>query len=84
MSRLIRIRVQKAINKSKEINSMMTQALSMGNYYVIEHDLRTHRARNAYGNLLPADGMTTDEFKERILPEDRELFENALQSTMGV
>ena len=30
LSRLIRIRVQKAIYKSREINNMMTQALSMG------------------------------------------------------
>jgi len=83
LSRLIRIRVQKAIDKSKDINSMMTQALNMGNYYVIEHDLKTHRAHNAYGNLLPAEGMTAEEFKERIHPEDYELFEKALQSTMG-
>ena len=83
LSRLIRIRVQKAIDKSKDINSMMTQALNMGNYYVIEHDLKTHRAHNAYGNLLPAEGMTAEEFKERIHPENRELFEKALQSTMG-
>ena len=83
LSRLIRIRVQKAIDKSKDINSMMTQALNMGNYYVIEHDLKTHRAHNAYGNLLPAEGMTAEKFKERIHPEDYELFEKALQSTMG-
>ena len=82
LSRLIRIRVQKAIDKSKDINNMMTQALSMGNYYVIEHDLRTHRAHNAYGNLLPTDGMTAEEFKERIHPEGREAFNAALQSIM--
>ena len=83
LSRLIRIRVQKAIDKSKDINNMMTQALSMGNYYVIEHDLRNHLAHNVYGNLLPAEGMTADEFKERIHPEDRNDFDKALQNTMG-
>ena len=82
LSRLIRIRVQKAIDKSKDVNYMMTQALSMGNYYVVEHDLNAHRAHNAYGNLLPAEGMTTKEFIERIHPEGREAFDKALQSIM--
>ena len=82
LSRLIRIRVQKAIDKSKDINNMMTQALSMGNYYVIEHDLKNHRAQNAYGNLLPDEGMTAEEFKERIHPENRDDFEEALRNTM--
>ena len=83
LSRLIRIRVQKAIDKSKDINNMMTQALSMGNYYVIEHDLKTHMAHNVYGNLLTAEGMTAKEFIERIHPENREEFDKTLQSVMA-
>lgn len=79
LSRLIRIRVQKAIYKSREINNMMTQALSMGNYYVIEHDLTTHRAYNVYGNLLPPEGLTSDEFIERIAPEQRQEFWGTMQ-----
>ena len=82
LSRLIRIRVQKAIDKSKDINNMMTQALSMGNYYVIEHDLKTHMSHNVYGNLLPAEGITAKEFVERIHPENREVFDKTLQSVM--
>lgn len=81
LSRLIRIRVRKAVHKSKDINNMMTQALSMGNYYVIEHDLRTHMAHNVYGNLLPAEGMTAEEFIGRIHPERKDDFEEALQKT---
>ena len=72
LSRLIHIRVQMAIDKSKEINNLMTQALSMGNYYVIEHDLQTNWLNNAYGNLLPQDGMAKNEFFDRILPEQRD------------
>jgi len=79
LSRLIRIRVQKAIHKSKDINNMMTQALSMGNYYVIEHDLKTHWAHNIYGNLLPDEGVTDEEFINRIIPEQRDDFKNTMQ-----
>ena len=79
LSRLIRIRVQKAIDKSKDINNMMTQALSMGNYYVIEHDLKNHHAHNVYGNLLPPEGLTIEEFIERILPEQRNDFRDTMR-----
>ena len=79
LSRLIRIRVQKAIDKSKDINNMMKQALSMGNYYVIEHDLKNHHAHNVYGNLLPPEGLTIEEFIERILPEQRNEFRDTMR-----
>ena len=82
LSRLIRIRVQKAINKSKDINNMMTQALSMGNYYVIEHDLKIHHTHNVYGNLLPPEGLSVEEFIERIFPDQREDFINTMQEIM--
>ena len=79
LSRLIRIRVQKAIDKSKDINNMMTQALSMGSYYVIEHDLKNHHTHNIYGNLLPPEGLTIEEFIERILPEQRNDFRDSMR-----
>ena len=82
LSRLIRIRVQKAINKSKDINNMMTQALNMGNYYVFEHDLHTDRMQNVYGNLLPEEGMLPEEFFGRILPEMRPEIEDIRQQLL--
>ena len=82
LSRLIRIRVQKAIDKSKDVNNMMTQALNMGNYYVIEHNLKTHRAHNVYGNLLPPEGLTTEEFIDRIPPEQQDDLRNLIHKVM--
>ena len=82
LSRLIRIRVQKTINKSKDINNMMTQALNMGNYYVFEHDLHTDRMQNVYGNLLPEEGMLPEEFFGRILPEMRPEIEDIRQQIL--
>ena len=83
LSRLIRIRVQKAINKSKDINNMMTQALNMGNYYVFEHDLHTDRMQNVYGNLLPEEGLLSEEFFGRILPEMRPEIEDIQRQLLG-
>ncbi len=74
MGRLIRSRVQTAIHKSLDLNQMMTQALSMGNYYVIEYDIKTKQLKNIYGNLLPKQGMNIQEYKSHILVNERKEF----------
>ena len=69
LSRLIRLRVQAAVNKSVDLNYMMTQAVDLGNYFVFVHDLSTDMMSNVYGILLPPSGMTYDEFESRIHPD---------------
>ncbi len=72
MSRLIKVRIRMAIRKSNEINSMMTQAVNMGNLIVVEYDIRTHKGRNLYGNLLPQKDMVIEKDLDLIHPEDWE------------
>ena len=74
LSRLIRIRVRAAARKSIDLNSMMTQALSMGDYYVLEHNLSTDIITNVYGSLLPEGHMHMSEFVGRILIEQQAQF----------
>lgn len=57
LSRLITLKVRTAVRKSEEANSIITQALGMGNYYVLEYDIAGNRLRNIYGDLLPTEGM---------------------------
>lgn len=78
MSRLIRSRVQSAIHKSLDLNQMMTQALSMGNYYVIEYDIKTKHLWNVYGNLLPEQGMDIYEYESHILSNERQDFDHEI------
>ena len=78
LSRLIRTRVRNATRKSADLNNMMTQALSMGEYYVMEHDLESNSLVNVYGSLLPHP-MTREEFFERIYPEDLERISKGLK-----
>ena len=79
LSRLMISRVKAAVRKSVDLNNMMTQALSMGDYYVIEHDLWTDHIINIYGNLLPPSGMSSEEFVSRIHPTEKDEFEEILE-----
>ena len=70
LSRLITLRVQKAIRKSVDINNMMKTALSMGAYSVAEFDVENFQLHNLHGNLLPIDPMLPPDFTKRMTPEE--------------
>ena len=72
LSRLITLRVKAAVRQSADINNMMTTALKMGEYYIVEHDLQTGLFRNVYGNLLPPDCKTEKDFASHFAPEDQQ------------
>ena len=78
-SHMMRVRVKKAVEQSLDINQMMTQALSSGNFYVIENDLETNRIRNTYGDMLPKDGLSIDEFLARLPQEERNNYKDAME-----
>ena len=71
LSHLLRKQIKKTSEKTKDLGNMMTQALSMGNFYVFEHNLITGQMSNVYGNLLPENGMDYEDFTEKIAAKDR-------------
>ncbi|MBR1409801.1 MAG: transporter substrate-binding domain-containing protein [Prevotella sp.] len=78
-SHLMRIRVRKAVEKSLDMNQMMTEALKSGNYYVLEHDFKTDHIRNVYGELLPKEGASSEGFKERLPSDERSMYDDVVQ-----
>ena len=72
LSQLSRRRIKKAVKKSKDLRNMMTQALSMGDFYVFEHHIETGRMNNVYGNLLPEEGIDVEDFFSKISNNDLE------------
>ena len=78
LSLIITIRVRNAVRQSSDLNSMMVQALSMGEYYVAEYDLRTGWIKDHHGSLMPISGITIDELISRIAPEQRDEFREKL------
>lgn len=72
LSHLLRRRIKKTVEKTQDIGNIMTQALSMGNFYIFEHDLESEQMNNVYGNLLPENGMDVEDFFAMIDPSDLE------------
>ena len=78
-SHMMRVRVKKAVEQSIDINQMMTQALRSGNFYVIENDLVAKRIRNTYGDMLPKDGLSIEQFMDRLPYEERDNYKEAME-----
>jgi PAS domain-containing protein len=71
---LARRHVKIMTRNSKELNDMMSKALHMGNYDVMVYDIAKRHITNLYGNILPEEGMTPEEYILRIHPNQREEF----------
>ena len=69
LGQLIRNRVKTAIGKSTDLNQMMTRALNMGNFAIVEYDITGNHLRNLYGHVLPDEGMLPQDFIRRMKPE---------------
>ena len=78
-SRIITIRVRKATRQSSDLNSMMLQALNMGEYHVTEYDIHTKIVKNRHGGVLPHNGIHIDELISRIDPDQREDFRQQVE-----
>ena len=70
LSRLTRARVKAAIHRTNDLNHMMTQALAMGEFSVVEWDIENKILRNKYGDMLPPEGITPQEYLRRLEPDD--------------
>ena len=71
---LARRHVISATRTHTELNDMMGQALHMGNFIVMEYDIKRDRMTNSYGDVLPANGLTLQEFTDRIHADQRQEF----------
>lgn len=65
---------RKATRNSTELNKMMYKALHMGNFKVMEYDIRHDRMTNNYGHILPNEGLSLEEFTKRIHPDQQQEF----------
>ena len=83
LSHLITIRVNKAVRHGADLNTMMTQALNMGDYHIVICDLRTRIVKNVHGGLLPPNGILFDEFVDRMDPELREEYRIRINAMMN-
>lgn len=71
---IVRRHIKRVNRNSTELNEMMSKALHMGNFDVMVYDIAKDRATNQYGNVLPKEGLTLEEYIKRIHPDEREEF----------
>ena len=83
LSRLVKSRVQAAINRSSDLNKMMLQALKMGNYYVTAYDFDTRRCYNIYGDIIRAKGVDVDTLFKEVHPDDCAQLRTNIQSLVN-
>lgn len=72
--RLAKAHVKSATRQSTELNDMMYKALHMGNFNVMEYDIKNDRMTNRYGNILPKAGMSLAEYTRRMHPDQQDEF----------
>ena len=72
--RLAKAHVKSATRQSTELNDMMYKALQMGNFEVMEYDIKNDRMTNGYGHILPKAGITLAEYTRRIHPDQQAEF----------
>jgi nitrogen-specific signal transduction histidine kinase/ABC-type amino acid transport substrate-binding protein len=82
LSRLARAHVKSATRASTELNEMMIKALHMGNFNVMQYDIARDRFTNNYGTILPAEGITLEEYTNRIHPDQRDEFARKMHALM--
>jgi len=71
--RLISLRVRSAVRYNQDMEALMKQALNMGNYSVMAIDVKRNYVSNLYGSVLPYHGITLEQMKALIKPEDQQV-----------
>ena len=72
--RLAKAHVKSATRRSTELNDMMYKALHMGNFNVMEYDIKNDRMTNHYGHILPKEGISLAEYTRRMHPDQQAEF----------
>ncbi len=83
-SRIARRHVQSATRNSSDLNNMMLKALHMGNFYIMQYDIKNDRWTNSYGTpILPEKGITLQQFIDHIQPSEAKEFTEKLNKLLS-
>lgn len=69
-NRLILRRVRHAARLSSNTNAVMQQALKNSENNVIIYDIYSRFTKKLYGHMIPDEGLSADEWKKHVHPED--------------
>ena len=80
---LARIRVKAVERHNQELQHMMEQALSMGEYYTVRYDIKAGQWANTHGSLLSSAGMTMEAMLNQLHPEDCKLIRTKVRRLLN-
>lgn len=69
-NRIILKRVRHASYLSSHTNAVMQQALKISGNNVVMYDIPNKQIKKLYGHMLPDEGITSDEWRQHVHPED--------------
>lgn len=81
--RVSKAHVLRATRESTDLNQMIMKALEMGNFHIMEYDIKTDRMTNKYGHVLPDEGLTLQEFTSRIHPSQQQEFGEKMERLLS-
>ena len=71
-NRIVVRRVKKYLADTHFTGNMMEEAVKISDNNVVRFVIREKYIHRLYGHLFPENGLTTEEWKERLHPEDRD------------
>lgn len=80
---LARIKIDAVERHNRELQHMMEQALSMGEYYTMKYDIKAERWSNTYETLASAEGMTMEAMVNQLHPEDRDAMRSIINRLLN-
>ena len=71
---IINHRVRQTTKQVQDVTNIMQHAMEIGSIFVVRFDLAERHVTNIHGLLLPAEGMTLDDYTSHMHPDDRQQF----------
>ena len=70
LNRISILRIRKNTRRAREISTVMKQTLNLSGDYVLRLSLADRLAHNLHGDFLPENGMTFEESRDYMHPDD--------------
>lgn len=83
LNRISILRIHKNTRRTREISTVMKQTLNLSGDYVLRLSLADRLAHNLHGDFLPENGMTFEESRDYMHPDDWPLYVEFLRTLMN-
>ncbi|MBQ9230649.1 MAG: PAS domain-containing protein [Prevotella sp.] len=69
-NRIVRRRIRRSTQVTKNISAIMEQAVKISEANVVYFDIPQNRIFKLYGHMIPDEGLSSDEWKSHVHPDD--------------